>query len=249
MKKPNKSGLKKNQIGTHFSLEIDTKGIVIFSIMTLLTAGTIFYLGVIFGKAVRDPNIRQGQLPGMSANEGEDGSVKKLRNNLKIYDIRDKNPKKDEQSEISTFKKDILKKSDEADQLINFSQDVLRESKAGNKSNQVKTKEMVAPDKPVKKITASPVEKNKAWPDNTARSPTGVFTIQILATKNRSRAESFRDQLKAQNFDAYITEIKLQGKMIYRVRVGRRNKNEIQQLKARLSTAVKGLGKLVVIKI
>ena len=268
MKKIKKTKLIKKNRGSYFSLEIDKKGIIGLTIMMFLTAGTIFYLGVIFGKAMRDPNNQPFDLADPVSGDKNQKEAKKIRNNLKIYDIRDKEPKVTEQEQFSNFKRDLLKKNQEADEIINSSKEVLEKSKAANQEKQAALQTIKRPQKPIKSVveslikpvvekpekttvkipakpaTTAPTTVNKGWSESGSNE---LYTIQIIATKNRERADNLRIKLQGENFDAYVKEITLQGNKVYRVRVGRRNRSEIQQLKAQLSTSIQGLGKLVVL--
>lgn len=228
-----KTGNRKRKTATpQFILEFDTKGIIIFLVLVILTGLSIFYLGVIFGKAMRNPNAAISLPSGLE--EVEEKTPKKTTppKDLKVYDIRD-----DDEQEMRNFKKDLLSISREADDLI-------KKTGAGKTE---KTKKVSVVEQPVKR---EPKPKTTNWPEVSGSSSGGkVYTIQVMATKDRGKAKAIMGQLQQNAFDAYITEITIQGKKIYRVRVGKRNRQQINKLKKKLEPAVRGLGKLQVIEI
>jgi len=99
---------------TQFSIDIDIKGMIFFASLTILTGIVIFYLGMLFGKASRNPNIPLSTTT-------EEVSVKKesekkiSTNDLEIYNIRTETDK------IKSLKKSTKTALDEADRLLSES--------------------------------------------------------------------------------------------------------------------------------
>src|SRR3989339_1216031 len=67
---------------SQFSIEMDFRGVLVMALLAILTGATIFYLGVVFGKASRNPQeaLKIAQETGQ-APEGEPPK------DLKIYDL------------------------------------------------------------------------------------------------------------------------------------------------------------------
>ena len=241
MKKISKKGKKAGSSDLRFTLEIDVKGLIMFTGLAVLTVATVFYLGIITGKATRDPNSLIGDPAGLAEADAQQQKAAPLKG-LEIYDVRDQEKKK-EDNEFSNFKKDLLRQSQEAERLVNSSQKSVTKAAV---PPVVQARTPVAP--PRKQVkTPEPIQ----WPDVAPNAPKKgrVYTIQVMATRNETKARTIVEQLKQRNFDAYIVDVNIQGTKIYRVRVGKKSKGEINQMKGRLASAVKGLGKLQVIKL
>ncbi len=214
-----KKGLKgKNP--TQFSIDLDIKGLIFFLILVFLTAGLLFYLGIIFGKASRNPNA-----PGITPKSivRKTTPVKKpiSSKNLEIFDIHD------ESNRISNLKKDT-------EIALGKVEKMLSESKAVESADP-KPK---AAEKTIKKETPA-----KQWPDvnQGKNNKEQIYTIQILATKDKVKADSIVRQLRKKAFDAYLVKTAIQGQDVYRVRVGRKNKVDIGKMSKRLDKVVSGM--------
>jgi len=211
---------------SQFSIDIDAKGAVIFLILVILTAATVFYLGMIIGKATRDPNAPQL----MSNLEGEKDQTEnesQVQKNLKIYDIRD------ESNKFSTIKKDSQKIIDKANRVIN---ETRQEKEANQVVKRVKKKTIVR--KPPAKKKFKPT-----WPSNEAEGKNQEkYTLQIFATKSMETATNIVKQLKRKGYGAYMLDVSIEGTKIYRIRVGKSSKSEIQKLKRDMKNVIAGIG-------
>lgn len=87
--------------------------------------------------------------------------------------------------------------------------------------------------------TAATPKKNKqvTATDDSANSQQ-LYTVQLLAVSNKSRAENYILQLKQKGFDAYLKTVQQGGKQFYRVRVGRVGRSEVQKLQKELVETV-----------
>lgn len=210
--------ISKERRSTMFTIDLDTKGMLIFLVLVLLTAITIFYLGVIFGKATRDPND-----PAL----GPKLNVKKIvkdnksisTKNLNIFNIRDSN---DQDDSLKKKSAQVLKKSDRV---------------FGVSDSAKQSKPKPAPAVAAKEIKAPSSKISEPQPQKEA-----LFAVQIFATQNIARARDLIAQLRKKSFDAYIVEISVDGRKIYRVRVGKKTKNEAAKLRARLEKVMAGMG-------
>lgn len=216
-----------------FLVELDLKGLIILLSLALLTGITIFYLGLMFGKATRDPyNLPNKFEQSLSQESVESDS--KTDKNLKIYGIHeDSKPKSASQKEFDdlTKKADALLKT--ASETLDL--EVLRSSR----------KETIK-----KESSKTSPPRTKQWPDvKKPNKNTVLYTLQILATRQSDKAKGIIKMLKRKGFEAYSTHISIEGTKIYRVRVGKSDKKSIQALKKRLGKSVKGLGKLSLVKI
>jgi cell division septation protein DedD len=71
------------------------------------------------------------------------------------------------------------------------------------------------------------------------------FTVQLAALEDRGKAESTVQQLKGRGFDAYFHEVKVKGKMYYRVRCGKFKTREDAALYAKKLTDQAGMNGFV----
>lgn len=212
---------------TQFSIDMDIKGVVVFLVLVILTAATVFYLGVIIGKATRDPNA-----PMLMSNQSEikikQDNESRVQKNLKIYDIRD------ESNKISTIKKDTQKIIDKANRVIN---ETKQEEEKVQRRVRAKKEKVVAQKTPVKK------KFEPTWPGNeSAKKDRSIYTLQILATKSMEHATNFVKQLKRKGYGAYMVDVSIEGTKIYRIRVGKSSRSEIQKLQRDMKKVVEGIG-------
>lgn len=235
-----------------FSIEMDVKGIVMLLGMALVSMALVFYLGMIYGKAQRNPAFDPG-LASTEKNEALKPQGETI-TDLEVYDIN-----KDDTG-LGDLKRDfdsLSGKADQAtqeekarqeamDQVITVEGADSQDSQAQTGSAQtgaVQDKEVVSPQGD-NTTNLGESKQTSGWPDNSqkaAKSDEKLFTIQVLATRNKERAEAIITQLRKKGFDAYLTEVSVENTPIYRIRVGKQNKDDIAKTKEELTTAVRGL--------
>lgn len=215
---------------TQFNIDLDVRGMILLLVLGTFTAATIFYLGTIFGKASRNPN--QDFNLGESANpiKVEDKTLT-IPKDLKIYDIND-DPKA-----IDDFTSNIKEELKKTENIIKSTENQIKLDEKKNQSDPVTT-------------TTKPEKKN--WPDQKTVTVTAAnnYTIQVFVTKSKEKANKITQQLRQKSFDAYVEEVSHEGNKLFKIRVGRKSKQEIQGLKEKLGKVVGGMGMgLSVIKI
>ncbi|MBT4290797.1 MAG: SPOR domain-containing protein [Deltaproteobacteria bacterium] len=215
---------------TQFSIDLDIRGMIILLVLATFTAATVFYLGVIFGKASRNPNqdFRSSKTANPIKVEEKALTIPK---DLKIYDIND------EPNTNDNFTSNIKKELKKTDDIIKSTE---KQIKLDNKKNQTDTK------------SSTTKTQAKTWPDQKTVTvkPANNYTIQVFVTKSKEKANKITKQLRQKAFDAYIEEVSHQGNKLFKIRVGHKTKQEIPQLKAKLGKVVGGMGMgLSVIKI
>ena len=215
---------KAKKTGAQYSIDLDIKGVFFFIILALMTAVVVFYLGVLFGKASRDPSFKALSVSEANA-PGKTDADKITTNDLEIYNIRTEDDKK-----ITALKKDTQSVLDEAERVI-------QQSKSNQPAQQ--QAEQTAPQPAVTK-SAQPAQ----WPDqpSTASLPKNTWTVQVFATKDKNKADRIVRMLRRQKFDAYLAQVNIEGQTIFRVRVGRRPKAEIEKLDQELKKVIGGMG-------
>jgi cell division septation protein DedD len=210
---------------TQFSIDLDVKGLIVFLVMVALTAATVFYLGVFYGKSTRDPNqdpVPQSATPA----EGTSAEGAVAIDRLNIYDIRDEN------KSLEQLRRDSQRTLERADALIQG------------------TETAPTPARPAVKPAVAPSAQSEngedftpSWPDGqaTGDGQTTLYSVQVLATRNLENANRIVLELKKKGYNAFVTEVTIENHKMYRVRVGRKPRNEIDALKNELEKVVAGI--------
>lgn len=213
---------KPRKKATQYSIDLDLKGIIVLLGMSILTAGVVFYLGVIYGKASRDPGkvTEQMQRPQTTVVKEE-----VIPETLEIYDI------KDEAEEIDSLKQESKDIMEEVDRML---------GEPGKQSGA----ERKAVEKPSKPVQAESKKAEKTWPDTVTEqdSSRDLYTVQVFATKDQNKADRIVRTLKNRGFDAYHVLAVIENQKIYRIRVGRKSKDEVEPFKRELEKVVGGMG-------
>lgn len=213
---------KKNP--TQYSIDLDFKGMFLFLLLAVLTGCVIFYLGMIYGKASRDPN-RFAAVSMQDQNTSQNAEPEISNKDLEIYNIRN------DAEHLKNLKNESKNLLEEADRVIMESQ---QQIEVDNKVNT-----------PPKAQTPAPTKETKAqWPNNaqSTSKQQDIYTVQIFATKDQDKADRIVRLLRKQEFDAYLVSVTIDNQLIYRVRVGRRNKEDITKLDRDLKKVIGGMG-------
>ncbi len=201
-----------------FTVDLDIKGVILLSIMALATGITIFYLGVIFGKASRQPNLQPDQ-PNLEEKAATGESDLSIPKDLEVFDINDS------PQQMEKLKENVQKALKKTDTVIR------------------KTQEQEKPAAPV--VRPGKEQEGKKWPEQktTVSKPTNnIYTIQVFVTKSKEKANILTKQLRQKEFDAYVQEVKHENQKLYKIRVGRMSKEKIGELKEKLQKVVGGMG-------
>lgn len=224
------SSKRKKKNSTLFAIELDIKNLVFLIFLASLTGITIFYLGMLFGKATRDPNLGLVEKNPENISDPNVKTKAVIPKDLKIFDIRDQD------NSLDNLKKDFNALSKKSDRLID------------------KTKEDVkAQDRLIteaKKISSVTTQNEKTaepkrWPENKKKASLGtgnIYTLQVLATISKEKSDLITKQLLQKGFDAYVISDRVDNRTLYKVRVGRKGKDSIRTLKPRLDRVVAGMG-------
>ncbi|MDX2469747.1 MAG: SPOR domain-containing protein [SAR324 cluster bacterium] len=246
--------------GAQFTLDMDIKGLSLILTLMALTMVVVFYLGIIYGKAMRNP-ADLALSPGL--NNAQNIIPPK---DLKIYDVRQTN------EELKALQSDFASASKKSDRLQRAEEQLSTDEKT-RKSKEAATQKSMSSfqvddlEKTRENKVESPAEVVKEtvkkpesdpgvnWPeqvlsDNPQKTNETLYSVQIMATRSRDKAANIIKQLSLKRFEAYMVEGKVGDTTIYRVRVGKDNKGKIRVIKERLKKTVKGLGsKLPIIQI
>ncbi len=86
-----------------------------------------------------------------------------------------------------------------------------------------------------------------SFTDGKAKHQSEKYTIQVIATKSKEKAHEIVNMLGESGYDSYVIEVEIVGIKIYRVRVGRLPKKDIDQLYENLSNS--NVGKRFTLKV
>jgi len=225
-KKPAKKMKKTQKNTTQFTIDVDMRGLFVFILLALATAVVVFYLGVIFGKASRNPNAPpEATLQSPTGQKIVEDKISSK--DLEIYNIRKDNDR------VSSLKEDTKSVLQDADKLL-------------NESAQEEPEPAVEPEvEQVKVESAQPQEEeSRPWPEQSVPAKPGqeLYTVQVFATKDKDKADRIVRQLRLQQFDAYLARVNIENQTIYRVRVGRTSKIEVEKLDQNLQKVIGGMG-------
>ena len=237
---------KKRKTASQFSLDMDAKGLITFLVLAILSLATTFYLGMVFGKAQRVPGEMAPQV-GDKISAPQIGGGEQPVEDLSIYNLKKDN------TGLEDLKNDFDKINSQVDQVQG--QETQRQnSRAKLEAEQASGGLEIEPP-PVeqpKKGSAKQAEAKKeksfepSWTDkvlnDNPQSSGPLFSVQVMATRSRDRAQALVNQLRNKGFDAYLEEVKLESATIYRIRVGREPKARITQTKDKLNRNLKGMG-------
>ena len=200
-----------------FSIDLDIKGIIVFTALACLTALVVFYLGVIFGKAARTPNLATIQAKKTFAPQ-KATEQEISQKDLEIYSIRE------DGAQIKSLQSDTKNVLAEADRVLKKSQ----------------KRVAVTPAKP----TTTKPKPAEQWPNQASaqKKSHGLYTVQVFATKDQEKAKRIVRLLRKKEFDAYLVSVTIEKQLIYRVRIGRKSKAEVEKLNQKLGPVVGGMG-------
>ncbi len=238
---------KKPGKAAQFSLDMDAKGIVALLVMLSLSLATAFYLGMVFGKAQRVPGLEP--VPGAEAPaQPEAGAAAgttpaEQPKDLQIYQI------KEDPSGLEDLKTDFQRMKEETDQVNQDETQREAQTKALEQAQDqggLALEDDAAKAKPKAKPAEEPKANGEDWAgkvlsDNPPKPTEPQWTIQVMATRSKPKADGLVTQLKRKGFDAYIDEVKVEGTSMYRLRVGKDSEDKINKVQKRLKDAGKGL--------
>jgi cell division septation protein DedD len=236
------------------SYRLEMEGRTLYLLLTLmaLTGVVVFYLGVVTGKAIRDPNATVSLSAEMRAPDARQGaadlqSTLALNNALKSKDSLLEGLQVEEAG-ITERTRSLLDKG--------LKQLELREVTPGEKPSATK-----APNAPLPLLSSPAARKlpgqpsANTLPGNTRLGPAraatpamsgnntagadkgGTYTVQVFSSKVEKNARELVKRLKNRGFSAYLNRFQSADNQVwYRVRVGRTNRAGADTLSGRLKS-------------
>jgi cell division septation protein DedD len=212
---------------SYYEIQLDNKQLILVFLAAVTVCALIFVLGVMVGKGQKEADLAAIAKP-------EPKAVKTERDTTPPEEL--KPLVSEEPKEVKTEKKVKSKgkettgdqytfydldKSEEKAQDLKPSDPVKTAAGADTSgSSTIEPKQTDAKPADVKTMEAKPPEKvtepSVQKPQNDAK-----YTVQIMATPSRERAEEKLKLLKSQGFAPFLDEHKTESGSVFRVRVGR----------------------------
>ena len=223
-----------------YRLEMAGRTVALMLGLLALTGLVVFYLGVITGKGLRDPNqpaTAIGAPPAPAADTKPAPTPTALNQALTAQN-----------GQIEGLKKEESAANQHTQQLVSRAKQQIEMEEVPSKSAPAVAASSAppavsAPAHPVaaKKVppaaakTATAPSKPAAHSSAPAAAPEESYTVQVFSSPQRQSAQDVVSDLKAKGFPAYINQFQAADRRTwYRVRVGKVSKQEAETLAAKL---------------
>ena len=227
-----------------YRLEMDGRTLWLMMGLLGLTAVVLFYMGVVTGMGLRDPNVipvAAQQEPALSPSTdsadknsdlsffksltGKEGGIEELK-------IQEQGITRQTNELISQAKRELLLEEVQPAQPA-------RAPIAPTTAKTATLKSPRVPKTPPPAQTRQPLTAKTAQPAVTT-SPARLFTVQVFSSKNQNRARQMVDDLKRQGYPAYLNLYQsAKNETWYRVRVGKSERKSAEVLSGRLEKETK----------
>lgn len=210
---------------SYYEIQLDNKQLILVFLAGVTVCVLIFVLGVLVGKGKK---------------EAEMAAVTKTETPVPVKPQEDTQPPTEAkpivENKQSSQKNAVTESKDKKDEDYSFYDLDKPESepkltkKEVSKTPPAETKvpppqEKPKPPEKTKPAVepAVPVASSKEMQEEEVSTPIGSqrYTVQVMATASKSKAEQQLDQLKAKGYAAYMDEDKGSGSSVYKVRVGK----------------------------
>lgn len=217
-----------------YRLEMESRTLYLLLSLMALTGVVVFYLGVVTGKALRNPNTTvplSAEIRTPAAPATPEGGQLAFNNALQPQKGLIEGLRQDESS-ATRRTENLLKQSKQLE------------------LEEVPRPGLGLPTAPVSKIPATPPAASVAAPGKMASPPRpaavrppapvqppdgSLYTVQVFSSRYQKNAQEMVRRLKTKGFPAYMNRFESADKqVVYRVRVGRTSKARAQTLSDQL---------------
>lgn len=215
-----------------YRLEMESRTLYLLLSLIVLTGVVVFYLGVVTGKALRDPNAPVPLSAEMRAPVGESASDVP-QGGLALTDAL-----KAQDGTIEGLRVEQEGMARRTQALLNRAQKQL-ELQEVTPREQAKHEPAAAPASPLATgaptLPESPRMKPPAPAAAAPQQDDGLYTVQVFSSQRQDNARALMNRLNQMGFAAYLNRFQAADKQVwYRVRVGRTSRGEAEALSARL---------------
>lgn len=231
-----------------YRLEMAGRTVVLLLLLLALTGLVVFYLGVITGKGLRDPNqpmLADATAP--AATEAKPAALPGAQPTALNHALQAPN------GQIEGLKKEGDTANQQTQQLLSRAKQELVLDEVRDKGAPPAAGNL-APPAPAAKTAAQPAPKTPAHPAATAQHATqkkpaavrapappaaaesdGFFTVQVFSSPQQQHAQDILADLKKKGFPAYMNQFQAADKRTwYRVRVGKSTRSEADALATKI---------------
>lgn len=212
-----------------YRLEMEGRTLYLLLALMALTGVVIFYLGLVTGMGMRDPNAPAPVAQQGAATDGGDQQEEALPQENTLSFNR---ALQDEQPLIEGL-------TVEQEQAEQQTQALISRAKDEMEMEEVAAKGPAAPDEPAK----PEVEQAAASQPQPAEEPSApaaegeVYTVQVFSSQQQDKAHSLVNKLQGMGFSAYMNRYQAPDNEVwFRVRVGRISRPEAESLKGELQS-------------
>jgi cell division septation protein DedD len=218
-----------------YRLEMAGRTVALLLGMLALTGLVVFYLGVVTGKGLRDPNQpapADGAAPAPAAESKSAPAATALNQALTS-----------QTGQIEGLKKDESAANQQTQQLLSRAKQQIEMEEVPAKPAPPANSAATAQPAPQKKAapTAKPAAARPAAAKPAAAKPAPpvpageAYTVQVFSSPQRQSAQDVVSDLKSKGFPAYINAFQAADRRTwYRVRVGKGSKQEAETVAAKL---------------
>ena len=201
---------------SYYEIQLDNKQLILVFLAAVTVCALIFVLGVMVGKGQKEAELATVAKPESTvAQAEEDSSQPEEPKSEQVLPIS-KEPKKEKTD--SKPDADVRTPEKNADQYTFYDLDKNDEKTKEEEPVKQKAETTDVSTEKAQKPAEQPVEEQ---PKTTRSADAAKYTIQILATPSRSRADERIKFLKSKGYSPFLDEHKTDNGSVYRVRVGR----------------------------
>lgn len=226
-----------------YRLEMEGRTLYLLLTLMALTGVVVFYLGVVTGKAIRDPNVTVSLSAEMRAPDARQATAD-LQSTLALN-----NALKSKGSLLEGLKVEDAGVSERTKSLLDRGQKQLelREVTPAEKPSNTVVSNTTAPNAPLPLMSVPAARKpsSNTPPGNIKTGParagspakSGTYTVQVFSSKAEKNARELVKRLKYRGFSAYLNRFQSADNQVwYRVRVGRTDRAGAEILSGRLKS-------------
>lgn len=218
-----------------YRLEMEGRTLYLLLSLMALTGVVIFYLGLVTGKALRDPNAPvalSAQLGAPAPDADASPAAEKLafgnalKGDGKVEGLRLENQQASQVTEA------LVSEAQRQLKLEETTPEAPKVTEAPVAAQPPARSQLPAPSAPTPPRVAQPV----APPADDG----SLYTVQVFSSQREENARQLMNRLRGQGFAAYMNRFEAADRQVwYRVRVGKTNRTDAETLQSRLKSEAK----------
>jgi cell division septation protein DedD len=213
---------------SYYEIQLDNKQLIFVFFAAVTVCVLIFILGVMVGKGQKEAEIAAAskEKPAVSKPEVDVVPPRQPRavretGGSKEKEVEKKEPSKTPEEQYTFYDLDKLEDSSETKQ---GKKSTLKQAEPVQTVETSKPKESASAPAPSSEtvVTKPPEEKTSAGkPETTAPAEVAKYTVQVMATASRTKADEEIRFLRSKGFTPFLDEIRTDSGAVYKVRIGK----------------------------